>query len=173
MTEIKQNPMKEIMLEKVVINIGVGEGGEKLEKASTVLKLLTNRTPTYTKAKVTNRDFGIRKGMNIGCKVTLRHKEAEEFLKKAFWVKNNKLASYSIDPEGNFSMGVSDYTLVPGMKYNPEIGVFGFDVCASLMRRGWRIKYRKRAKHPIGKKHRITVEEAKEFIKKQYNVEIV
>jgi large subunit ribosomal protein L5 len=79
--------MKMIKIEKAVINIGVGDAGEKLIKAEKVLGILTKKKPVRTVSKTTNRDFGIRKDMPIGCKVTLRGKEAEEFIKRAFWVK--------------------------------------------------------------------------------------
>ncbi len=78
--------------------------------------------------------------MQIGCKVTIRGKEAEEFVKKALWIRENRLAKYSFDPEGNFSFGIQDYTDFPGMKYDPEIGIFGLDVSVSLSRPGKRVQ---------------------------------
>ncbi len=66
------NKMKDIRLEKAVINIGVGDAGERLGKAEKVLKMVTGKKPIRTTAKTTNRDLGIREGMQIGCKVTLR-----------------------------------------------------------------------------------------------------
>ncbi|MCL4325404.1 MAG: 50S ribosomal protein L5 [Candidatus Thermoplasmatota archaeon] len=168
------NAMRTISIEKVVINIGVGEAGEKVEKAVKVLGMITGKKPVLTISKTTNRDLGIRVGMKIGCKITLRGTDAFEFLKKAFWVKNNKIASYSIDKEGNFSFGITDYTLFPGMKYDPEIGIFGMDISCSLKRKaGWRVKYRKIAVNRIGKKHRIDRNEGVEYIKKSFNVEVI
>lgn len=81
------NKMMDIRLEKAVINIGVGDAGERLIKAEKVLKMITGKKPIRTIAKTTNRDLGIRKSMQIGCKVTLRRSEAEEFVKKAFWIR--------------------------------------------------------------------------------------
>ncbi len=158
---------------KVTINIGVGEAGERLEKAEKVLEMLTGRKPVKTIAKRTNKEFGIRKGMPIGCKVTLRKKEAEEFLKKAFGILNNKIPSYSFDDEGNFSFGIPDYTLFPDQKYDPEIGIFGMDICVTLERIGYRIKHRKIRRRKIPAKHRIKREEAMEFVKKRFNVEVI
>ena len=77
---METNPMKKIKVEKVTINIGVGEGGERLRKAERVIEMLTGqKKPLQTISKVTNRDLGIRKGMPIGCKVTLRSNRATEF----------------------------------------------------------------------------------------------
>ncbi|HDI23878.1 MAG TPA: 50S ribosomal protein L5 [Thermoplasmatales archaeon] len=158
---------------KVTINIGVGEAGERLEKAGKVLELLTGRKPVKTIAKRTNKEFGIRKGMPIGCKVTLRKKDAEEFLKKALAILNNKIPSYSFDDEGNFSFGIPDYTLFPDQKYDPEIGIFGMDVCVTIERIGYRIKHRKIRKRKIPARHRVKREEAMEFVKKKFNVEVI
>ncbi len=165
--------MRAIKIAKVVINIGVGEAGEKLIKVEDVIKLITNRKPVRTISNTTNKDLGIRIGMPIGCKVTLRGENAEKFLKDALWVKDNRIAGYSFDPEGNFSFGVPDYTDLPNMKYDPKIGIFGMDISVSLKRAGFRIAQRKRVQHKLPKKHRITHREGIDFAKKTFNVEVI
>ena len=167
------NPMKEIRLDKAVINIGVGDAGERLLKAEKVLQMVTNKKPVRTVAKTTNRDLGIRKGMQIGCKVTLRGDEAFEFVKKAFWIRENRIATYSFDPEGNFSFGIQDYTDFPGMKYDPEIGIFGLDVCASIGCPGRRVQRRKMMRRKVPRRHRVTRKEGVQFVKSKFNVEVV
>jgi large subunit ribosomal protein L5 len=168
-----EHPMRKIKLEKVVVNIGVGEGGERLQKAEKVLSMITGQKPLITRARVTNRDLGVRRGMSIGVKVTLRGKKAEDFLKRAFWIRDNKIADYSFDKYGNFSFGITDHTDFEGMKYDPNIGIFGMDVCAVLTRAGKRVEYRKRARSKVAEKHRVTKEEAMKFLKEKFNVEIV
>jgi large subunit ribosomal protein L5 len=165
--------MREIRLHKAVVNIGVGDAGERLLKAEKVLKMVTGKKPIRTKAKTTNRDFGIREGMQIGCKVTLRGKEAEEFVKKAFWVRENRIANYSFDPQGNFSFGIQDYTDFPGMKYDPEIGIFGLDVSAAIGRPGRRISQRRALRRKVPTNQRVTKKEGVEFVKKKFGVEVV
>ncbi|MEM0342992.1 MAG: 50S ribosomal protein L5 [Thermoplasmata archaeon] len=165
--------MREIRLEKAVVNIGVGDAGERLLKAEKVLQMVTGRKPVRTVARTTNRDLGIRRGMQIGCKVTLRGKEAEEFVRKALWIRENRIASYSFDPEGNFSFGITDYTDFPGMKYDPEIGIFGMDVCVSLARPGKRVQNRRIMRRRLPKHHRITRKEGHEFVKSKFGVEVV
>ncbi len=167
------NPMRDMRLEKVVVNIGVGEAGERLLKAEKVLRLVTGRKPMRTKARTTNRDLGIRKGMEIGCKVTLRGRDAEEFVKKAFWIRENKIAEYSFDPEGNFSFGVQDYTDFPGMKYDPEIGIFGMDVSASIARAGKRVQRRKIMRRAVPAHHRVKKADGVEFVRSKFGVEVV
>jgi len=167
------NPMRGVRLEKAVINIGAGEAGERLVKAVKVLGMVTKKKPVRTVARTTNRDLGIRQGMQIGCKVTLRGKEAEEFVKTALWIRDNRLAAYSFDPEGNFSFGIQDYTDLPGMKYDPEIGIFGMDVCASLGRPGKRVQRRRHLKRKLPKHQRLTKKEGIEFVKAKFGVEVV
>lgn len=72
MSDVMRTPR----ISKVVVNIGVGEAGDRLNKAQRVLKMLTKHEPKVTVAKVTNRDLGVREGMPIGCKVTLRRQDA-------------------------------------------------------------------------------------------------
>jgi large subunit ribosomal protein L5 len=169
----EENPMLKPKIEKVVVNISVGKSGEPLEKASKVLKDLTGQTPCKRKAKQTIRDFGIRKGEPIACLVTLRKQRAIEFFKKALSVVDNKLSKSCFDKHGNFSFGIKEHIEIPGVKYDPEIGIFGMDVCVSLIRLGYRVKSRQRAKTKIGSKHILTPEEAMVFVKDALGVEIV
>ncbi len=168
-----ENPMKAVAIDKVVVNIGVGEGGEKLQRAERVINILTGRKPVRTISSHTNRDLGIRKFMPIGCKVTLRKEVASDFLKRAFWVKQNKIANYSFDMLGNFSFGLGDYTDFQGQKYDPDIGIFGMDICVSLKRNGFRISRRKKQYRRIPTKQRITRGEAYDFLRREFDVEVV
>jgi large subunit ribosomal protein L5 len=170
---MKSNLMRRLKIEKVVVNIGVGEAGDKLRKAERVLEMITHSKPVRTISKTTNKDLGIRKLMAIGCKVTLRKDSAKKFLEQVFWVRDNKIAYYSFDRTGNFSFGIPDYTEMKGMKYDPEIGIFGMDVSVSLTRPGIRVSKRRRMKKKIPQSHRVTESEAKEFIKREFNVEVV
>ena len=165
--------MREIRVEKVVVNVGVGEAGDKLVKAQKVLELVTRQKPTQTLAHTAVRDWGVRRGMPIGTKVTLRGKGAEEFLHRALSVRNNRLPAYSFDPRGNFSFGVPDYTDFEGMKYDPEIGVFGMDISVSLQRPGFRVARRRVRSRPVARHHRITRDEGIAFVKGHFGVEVV
>jgi large subunit ribosomal protein L5 len=165
--------MRQPRIEKVVVNIGVGDPGERLTKAQKVLGMLTKQKPVVTIAKVTNRDLGVRKGMPIGCKVTLRGEAAEEFLKRALWIRENRVAVYSFDPRGNLSFGITDYTDFEGMKYDPEIGIFGMDVSVSITRPGYRIARRRIMKRKVPRNHVMSKEEAIKFMKEKFDVEVV
>jgi len=165
------NPMREIGIEKVTLNIGCGGNLEKIEKAKKLLQRLTQQKPCVTLSKKRST-FGIAKGKPVGVKVTLRGKKALEFLKKALAAIDNKLETKNFDEEGNFSFGIKEYIEIPGTKYDPEIGILGMDVSVTLKRKGYRIKYRRVQKRKIPKKHRITKAEAIEWAKKILGVKI-
>ena len=165
--------MREIRIEKVVVNVGVGEAGEKLVKAQKVLELVTKQKSVQTLSHGAVRDWGVRRNMPIGTRVTLRGSPAEAFLKSALDIRSNRLPSYSFDPRGNFSFGIQDYTDFPGMKYDPEIGVFGMDVSVSLQRPGWRVSRRANRARPVPRRHRVSRDEGIQFMKDHFKVEVV
>jgi large subunit ribosomal protein L5 len=169
----EEHPMLKPKIEKVVVNLNVGKSGEPLEKANTVLKEITGRNPVKRRAKKTVRDFGIREGESIAVVVTLRNQEAIDFLKKVLPVVDNKVAKRSFDVRGNFSFGLKEHIDIPGVKYDPDIGIFGMDVCVTINRPGHRIKIRKRQSKPLGPKHVLTPEESIVFVKQTLGVEIV
>ncbi|MCL4314762.1 MAG: 50S ribosomal protein L5 [Candidatus Thermoplasmatota archaeon] len=170
----RSNQMSEITIDKVVLNIGVGQAGERLTKAAKVLELLTSHRPVLTKSTRTVRDFNIRKGLTIGAKVTLRRKDAEEFLTKAFYAKGNKIPYYSFDMQGNAYFGIHDYTDFKGMKYDPDIGIFGMDVAIVMKRKGgYRVSRRRIGSRKIPEGIRVSKEETQKFLKERFGVEIV
>lgn len=160
-------------IEKVVVNLNVGKSGEPLEKANKVLQEITGQTPVKKKAKKTIRDFGIREGESIAVVVTLRKQKAIDFLKKVLPVVDNKIAKRAFDERGNFAFGLKEHIEIPGVKYDPEIGIFGMDICVAVNRPGQRIKIRRKQNKPIGPKHVLTPQESIAFIKQTLGVEIV
>ena len=167
------NPMRVPRIEKVVVNIGVGEGGEKLQKAEKVMEMVTGVKPARTVSKGANREWNLREGTPIGVRVTLRGEEAVEFVKKAFDIRQFKIPDYSFDDGGNLNFGVADYTDFPGQKYDPEIGIFGMDIAIVIARPGNRVKMRRLEARKIPKEHKVTREEAMALISSQFNVEVI
>ena len=109
------NPMNQLRITKVCVNIGVGEGGERLVNAENVLEMVTGVKPQRTLGRIQNRDLKVRVGAPIGCKATMRRKEdMQAFLASAFDCRENTIPSWNFDREGNLSFGVRDYTDFPG-----------------------------------------------------------
>lgn len=171
-TAKKVNTMKTLFVPKIVVNMGVGESGEKLAKAEALLEQLTGQKPIRTYSKSTIKPFEIRKDAPIGCKVTLHGVKKEEFLKKAFEAVDNKVKASSFDEMGNVSFGIKEHIDIADMKYDPNVGIFGMDVSVAVERPGYRVKRRKAKKAKISKHHLVTKEEAMDFVKSRYNIEV-
>ncbi len=167
------NPMRDVKIEKVTLNIGVGEGGDKLVKAEKILEKITGRKSTRTFAKKSVRDFKIRRADPIGCKATFRGKAAETILKRMFEAVEKKLSSRVFDSQGNFSFGIKEHIDIPGVEYDPEIGIFGLDVCVTLCRPGYRVKYRRCRQRKIPAAHRVTKGDAINFVSQKFGVQVV
>ena len=165
--------MREILIEKVTVNIGVGSPGDRLENAKGLLnKLSGGKKPIETTAKRRDPVFKLRKGLPIGAKVTLRGKDAKEFLDKALTAKRKLLKERNFDKGGNFAFGIHEYIDFPGAKYDPSIGMFGFDICVTLTRRGKRVGIRRLSPTRVGKSHKITSAEAIDFTKEKFDIKV-
>lgn len=167
------NPMREVRVGKVTINMGLGVGGKKLSNAEAILEEISNQKPVRTYAKRTNKDFGITKGSPIGCKVTVRGKKATSILEKFFKAIGEEISEDSFDGNGNFAFGIKEHIEIPGLEYDPEIGIYGMDVCVSLIRPGFRVKNRRRESHSIPKPHQINSGEAISFLEKNFDVKVI
>ncbi len=164
------NKMREIGIEKVTLNIGTGEAGEKLEKAKQLLSLITGAKPVTNKSTGRIPNWSVRPGLELGVKVTLRGKKAEEVIARLLQARENTLNDKSFDNYGNFSFGLTEYIDIEGMSYQPEIGSMGLEAAVTIERKGFRIKRRKYLKKQVPHKHRITKEESMEFVKSKFNV---
>ncbi|MBI2971961.1 MAG: 50S ribosomal protein L5 [Candidatus Aenigmarchaeota archaeon] len=160
--------MKRIRIEKVVLNIGCGTT-LPIENARTVIERVAGAKAVITKTK-RRSTFNVPKNKPIGCKVTVR-KGAEAFVKRLLESKENRLSPGNFDAYGNFAFGIREYIDIPGMEYDPKLGIVGMDVCVTLERPGYAVK-RRRLPVPVGKKHRITHEEAMQFAKEKFGVQI-
>jgi len=173
MAQQSQNIMKGIRLEKIVLNMGVGKSGEIIEISKKALEQISGNKPSSRKAKESQRDWGVRKGEPIGVAVTSRGEKAKSLLKRLLEAKGNQIKGSSFDNFGNVSFGILEHIDIPGIKYDPKIGILGLDVAVSVTRPGFNIRIRSKHKAKIGKSHRITSDEAKEFISREFGAQII
>lgn len=166
------NVMRKPRISKVTVNIGIGEGGEKLAKAEEVLEKITGQKPIRTYSKITNPNWGIRKGTPIACKVTLRNNNMGKFLKDALSAVDNTIHESKFDDHGNVSFGIKEHIDLPGVRYDPNIGIFGMDVALTVERPGYRIKRRKVEKKKVSKKHQLNRDDTIQFMKERYNIRV-
>jgi len=168
-----KNPMKKPYLEKLVLNIGVGAGGEELEKAVSVLETIAGQKAIKTLSKTNVKEFNLRKGRPIGTKITVRGQNAEKLLKRLLIVNNNKILTKSFDDYGNFGFGITEHISIPGIEYDNTIGIWGLDCVGRIVRPGMRVKFRRKARTNVPTNHYVSREETKYFLKQKFGVEIV
>jgi large subunit ribosomal protein L5 len=169
----ESNPMKKPFLEKIVLNIGVGAGGEELERAVTVLETISNMQAIKTLSKINIKEFNLRIGRPIGTKVTIRKKNAEKLLKRLLIVNNNRILRKSFDNYGNFGFGITEHITIPGVEYDADIGIWGLDVSGRIVRPGMRVKNRRARRSKISKHHYVSRGEAQHFLEKNFGVQVV
>lgn len=162
--------MKQIKIEKVTLNIGAGKDTARLEKGMKLLEVISEAKPVKTITQKRIQGWGLRPGLPIGCKVTIRKQKAKDLLKRLLYARDNKLKNSQIDVNGNIAFGIPEYIDIQDIKYLPEIGITGLEVCVTLERNGYRVKKRRLMKRKISDSHKINKQDAIDFLKKEFNI---
>jgi large subunit ribosomal protein L5 len=131
------NPMQVPKLEKIVINMGVGEAAQdskKIESALAELTLISGQKPVSTKAKMSIAQFKLREGQVVGCKVTLRAERMYEFLDRLINIALPRVRDFrgvpgkSFDGRGNYSLGLKEQIVFPEIDYDKVETIRGMDI---------------------------------------------
>ena len=132
-----KNKMEVPKLEKVVINMGVGEAKENakvLESAASDLEKISGQKPVMTKAKKSVANFKLREGMTIGCKVTLRGERMYEFVDRLINISLPRVRDFrgvnpnAFDGRGNYALGIKEQLIFPEIDYDKIDKVRGMDI---------------------------------------------
>lgn len=164
--------MKNIRIEKVTLNIGAGKDQAVLEKGLKLLGSISGMQPIKTVTSKRIPGWGIRPGLPIGCKVTIRNGKAGQLFKRLLEARDNILKPSQFDENGNIAFGIPEYIDIPEVNYDPEIGIIGLEVCVTLERPGFRIKKRKYQKKKVGHNHKISKDEAIKFVQENFKVKL-
>ena len=165
-----ESKMREIKIEKVVLS--VGGVAEELEKGVKLLERLTGRKTIKTKSRKRIPSLGVRPGLEIGTLVTLRGEEAVTLLKRLLAAIDNQIRRKQIS-DNSFSFGIKEYIEIPGIEYQRDIGIIGFDVSVAFARAGKRVVRKKLKKGKLPKKQQVTKEEIIEYLEKKLEVEVI
>lgn len=165
-----KNPMREIEIKKIVLNCG--GLGEKLDRSVKLLEMITKRKVSITKSTKRIPAFGIAPGKEAGCKVTIRSKEDINRLLRRFFAANGNKINKKVITNNHFSLGIHEYIEVPGLEYNRDIGILGFEVAVVFERKGKRVIYKKIKKGKYPKRQDISRDEIIEFLNKNFGVEV-
>jgi large subunit ribosomal protein L5 len=169
---VQENPMRRIRVGKVVVNIGLGKSGEAIERGKKVLQQVTGQNPAQTRSKRSVRDFGIHKGEPIGVVVTVRGSHTKELIEKLLVAREKKLQGSSFDPRGSVSFGIKEHIEIPGIRYDPAIGILGMNVSILLERAGFSVARRSRRTSRVGKAHLVTKDQAMQYFQDNFGVTI-
>jgi large subunit ribosomal protein L5 len=163
-----QNVMRGIKVQKLTLNIGTGKDQVALEKAQRLLNTISGVTSVRTVTQKRIAAWGLRPGLPIGVKVTLRKDKATALIPKLMYAKDNKLADNYFDDNGNVSFGIKEYIDIKDARYDPDIGSMGLQCSITLERPGNRIKNRKLLRRVVPIHHRVSKADAMAFLKEKF-----
>lgn len=161
----KENPMRKIKIEKVLLSAGAKD--KELEKAKKLLELISGKKAQIRTSAKRIPDFDVRPGLEVGVRVTLRDQSVIELIRKLLGAIANTLATEQVS-ENHFSFGIREYIDIPGFEYQRDIGIRGLNVTVVFSRPGLRVKIKKIKSGKLPAKQKVSSEEIIKFMEENF-----
>jgi large subunit ribosomal protein L5 len=161
----EENPCRQIKIEKILLSAGAVD--KELEKSKKLLELISKRKAQLIASSKRIPDFGVRPGLEVGARITIRGKEGTELLRRLLGAIDNILRKKQISTN-HFSFGIHEYIDIPGMEYQRDIGIKGFNVSVVFIRQGVRVTRKKIKSGRLPKKQQISKEEIIKFMEDNF-----
>jgi len=161
-----ENPMRKVKIEKVLLSAGAT--GDDLVKEKKLLEIVSGKKTQILTSNKRIPEFDVRPGLEVGVRVTLRGEEAITLLKRLLSAINNEIKKKQIS-DNHFSFGIKEYIEIPGIEYQRDIGIRGFNVTVVFIRAGVRVKLKKIKRGKVPKKQFVSKEEILDYMKGAFN----
>lgn len=162
---MKSNVMRNVKIEKILLSAGGVE--QELEKAKKLLSIISQKKVQVIASQKRIPTFGVRPGLEVGVRVTLRGREAIELLKRLLTAIDNQLKKKQVS-ENHFSFGVKEYIEIPGIEYQRDIGIRGLNITVVFIRAGVRIARKKIKSGKLPKRQHIPQEEIIKYMEDNF-----
>jgi large subunit ribosomal protein L5 len=162
------NIMKKVFIEKVLLSAGAVD--KELEKAKKLLQLLSGMKAQVIASRKRIPDLGVRPGLEVGTRVTLRGEKATNLLKQLLPAIDNTLSKKQV-ADNHFSFGIKEYIEIPDVEYQRDIGIRGFDITVVFARPGFRVKRKKIKQGRLPKKQFVKKDEIINFMENNFQTE--
>jgi len=150
-----KNPMRKVKIEKIILSAGAT--GDNLVKAKKLLEMVSGKKAQILTSVKRIPEFDVRPGLEVGTRVTLRGKEAIEILKRLLSAISNEIKEKQVSAN-HFSFGIKEYIEIPGIEYQRDIGIRGFNTTVVFSRAGGRVKLKKIKKGVVPKRQHVSKE---------------
>ena len=160
-----ENPMRKIKIEKVLLSAGAT--GDDLVKAKKLLELVSGKKAQILASNKRIPEFDVRPGLEVGTRVTIRGEEAIELLKRLLSAIDNEIKKKQL-ADNHFSFGVKEYIEIPGIEYQRDIGIRGFNITVVFIRPGIRVKLKKIKRGNVPKRQFISKEEIANYMEEAF-----
>lgn len=162
---MENNPMRSIKIEKILLSAGAID--KELEKSKKLIEIISGMKAQIVASQKRIPDFGVRPGLEVGAVVTIRNEKGTELLRRLLGALDNILKKKQVS-DNHFSFGIHEYIDIPGMEYQRDIGIKGFNVTVVFARPGLRVKRKKIKTGVVPKRQFVKKEEIIKFMEDNF-----